>query len=198
MNVVAMTLLILPFAPAGASLSVDAVLRARRQRRDGHAGSPGPPSGAYNWPVKLLQFSFALMLFFAGWNKIRRGGLEWITTDHLRTTLLHHNLALRDGYVSPFVGPVVENPALWHVVAAAVVVTETAFVLIMFARRWWLRGLLLAGGAGFVLGLLLFMGFWNPELFLLIALFPHWNRILGRLRAARGVADPRIPAPVST
>lgn len=175
-NVLALMVLVLPFCRMGAALSVDAVLRKLR-------GRPTPVQAShFNWPVKLIQFSFAFMLFFAGWHKVVVGGPGWVLSDNLRNTLLYQNLLVRsETPASDLVMQVANTPVLWKAAAAAALLGELSFILIMFTRRWWARAALVGVGAGFLIGLDVFMGLPNPTLLWLLPVFVNWNWIAERL-----------------
>lgn len=179
-NALAMMLLVLPFARAGAALSIDSVVRQARGKICPSV-SPG-----FNWPVKLIQFSFAFMLFFAGWNKIVVGGPEWVFSENLRNTLMYQNFVVRgENPTAPVVYSIIHNPWLWKTVAAGVVLGEIAFVAIMFLRRWWQRVALLAVAAAFLLGLWVAMQLPNPTLLGLLPVFVDWNWVVQRLMPLR-------------
>lgn len=169
-NVLAMMLLVLPFARAGAALSVDSVIRRAR-------GEPRPTlSSDFNWPVKLIQFSFAFMLFFAGWSKLTTGGLGWVFSENLRNTLEYQNFVVREELPpAGILDPIIHNPWLWMTVAAGVVLGEICFIAIMFVRQWWQRLALLGVAAGFIVGLAVLMRLGNPTLLWLLPVFVNWN-----------------------
>jgi vitamin K-dependent gamma-carboxylase-like protein len=169
-NVLAMMLLVLPFARAGAALSVDSVIRRARGEM------PPKLSPDFNWPVKVIQFSFAFMLFFAGWSKVTTGGLSWVFSDNLRNTLEYQNFVVHEEVpTAGIVYPIVHNPWLWKAVAAGVVLGELSFIAIMFVRRWWQRLALLGVAAGFIVGLAVLMRLPNPTLLWLLPVFVDWN-----------------------
>jgi hypothetical protein len=168
-NVLAMMLLVLPFARAGASLSIDSVVRRARGRK-----SPGI-SPDFNWPVKLIQFSFAFMLFFAGWSKLTIGGVDWVFSDNLRNTLEYQNFVIAGSPTAGVVYPIIQHPWLWKSVASGVVLCEIGFIAIMFVRRPWQRLALLAVAGGFILGLWVMMRLGNPALLWLLPVFINWN-----------------------
>ena len=85
-HVLSVMLVLLALAPCGAALSV----HAWRRKRAGQA--PPQPSWQYGWPVKLLGFSYALMMFWAGYNKLAVSGMDWILSDNMRNMLLVQNL----------------------------------------------------------------------------------------------------------
>jgi hypothetical protein len=174
-NVLGMMLLVLPFARAGAALSVDSVVRRARRMAVPELSSD------FNWPVKLIQFSFAFMLLFAGWNKLVVGGLDWVFSDSLRNILVFQNFVVRGGRpTAGVVYPVIQHPWLWTAVAGGVVASELGFVAIMFVRRSWQRAALLAVGFGFVVSLGVVMQLPNPVLLALLLVFVNWNWVVER------------------
>jgi hypothetical protein len=74
----AIFLMVLPFAPVGARLSLDAWLR---RRRTGRAAGPAESSELLDtamWPLKLLHVLLALTYFSTGVTKLLSGGLAWM------------------------------------------------------------------------------------------------------------------------
>lgn len=92
----AIFLMTLPFAPAGAALSVDAL---RRHRRDGRAGGMEPPrSELAMWPLKLLHVLLAATYFSTGITKLLSGGLQWMNgytlQNHIFSDAINRDIAL--------------------------------------------------------------------------------------------------------
>jgi hypothetical protein len=176
-NVLAMMLLVLPFARTGASLSVDSLVRRARG-----AVSPGVASD-FNWPVKLIQFSFAFMLFFAGWNKVVVGGLDWVFSESFRNIVMYQSFVIQEAQPPAAVQTVVENPWLWQTIAALVVLGELGFIAIMFVRRTWQRVALLGVAVGFIFGLAVLMQLPNPTFLWLLPVFVNWNWVARKVTA---------------
>jgi uncharacterized membrane protein YphA (DoxX/SURF4 family) len=176
-NVLAMMLLVLPFARTGAALSVDSLVRRAR-------GTVTPDAASdFNWPVKLIQFSFAFMLLFAGWNKLVVGGPDWVFSESLRNIVLYQSFVVQESQPAAAVQPLVENPWLWQAVAAWVVLSELSFIAIMFVQRTWQRVALLGVAVGFILGLAVVMQLPNPTLLWLLPVFVNWNWVARKVTA---------------
>jgi hypothetical protein len=181
-NVLAMCVFLLPFAPAGAALSVDAWRAERR-------GAPFPDRDpSYGWVLLLCKIAFGLMLFFATMSKIKKGGWEWIDSQSLRNILLAQNYARPDVDPSPLVPWVAAEPWRWKLAAAGAVTTQFLFVFIVFIRNRWLKALWLSFGLGFLIGLDVMMRLPNPVLMILLGLFVPWADLLEWYRT-RSPAD---------
>jgi hypothetical protein len=177
-HVLGIALLVLPFVRSGDAWSVDALLRraAPRLRR-----AMPRRSWQYSWPVTAMQLGYALMFFFAGWNKLRTSGLDWAFSENMRNTLIYQNLLVRDWEgSSDFVKAVVsvDHMWIWYLLGAGGLFTELFFVGIVLFRRWkWVRRALLAAGVGLVVGLDQMMQLPNPVLLIMLLIFVDWNGI---------------------
>ncbi|MGB7159121.1 MAG: hypothetical protein WBD40_13715 [Tepidisphaeraceae bacterium] len=192
---IVLTMLILALARCGDAWSIDA-RRADRRRGDGRERSR-PTSGEYRWPIRMVWLLMCLIFCAAGVTKLLRSGVAWITSDHLRNTLIlaHHyyprpptDLGL---YLARF-------PRLCHVMAAGVIALELSFPLALVLKR--ARGPIVAATLLMQVGIGLLMGVWFLEFFLLYAFWVPWDRLgvrlgaaLTRLRdsAGRGARGPR-------
>jgi uncharacterized membrane protein YphA (DoxX/SURF4 family) len=83
--VFAIFLMVLAFAPSGASLSLDARLRRHRSRGKG-AEEPGSTDMA-SWPLKLAHVLLALTYFSTGITKVIFGGPAWVNGYTLQSYL---------------------------------------------------------------------------------------------------------------
>lgn len=73
--------LVLALAPAADVWSLDA------------RGRPAPPpSGSYGWAIRLLVAVTVATYFIAGFTKLQRSGLDWITSDTLRNFVAYDNV----------------------------------------------------------------------------------------------------------
>lgn len=71
---------------SGAAWSIDNLIRKRFSLK------PQPAkSGQYNWPMKMMAVTFALVFFGAGYSKLYRSGLPWIFSDNFSNLLLMHH-----------------------------------------------------------------------------------------------------------
>jgi|GEM_PF-2414014 len=175
-NVVGMCLLILPLVPSGAAWFVD----AWRRGRDGSGLSPH-----HTWPVKLCQLSFALMLFFATYNKLTKSGLEWIFSANLRNNILAQHWSVPSPDPNALAMWVAAEPWRYQAAALGAVVTQALFVLIVFFENKWLRAIWLSFGVGFVVGLHILMNLPNPILLVTMGIFLPWQAIAERVAARR-------------
>jgi hypothetical protein len=177
-------------ARGGDVLSVDALLRSRR----------GLPlldvPGGYQWSLRLVQLSVALMFAGAFFYKLTsgHGTLRWALSDNLRHQLLvRFDLAdlPRPALVQWMIDDVwrYRSAALLNLVAQLVPIFACLFV-----RRPWLRAVcgLAFVGETFALGLV--VGLWNPQWLPLAAVFVDWDWLIRRL-ASRPMPSPRAPDP---
>jgi len=74
----AIVLMLLAFAPSGESLSVDALIRRRRDRAAGRTTAPDERVQTAMWPLKLAHVLLAWGYFSTGITKIIFGGLDWV------------------------------------------------------------------------------------------------------------------------
>jgi hypothetical protein len=72
--VMAVAISVLALSPCGRVLSVDALVR---QRRQGAADDLFAMNEFAGWPLKLLQWFFVLMYLSAVWSKLSASGLDW-------------------------------------------------------------------------------------------------------------------------
>jgi hypothetical protein len=49
-------------------------------------------SGEYTWPIRVVWLFMTLIFFATGIAKLRWGGIEWVTTPHLGSTMRQHFL----------------------------------------------------------------------------------------------------------
>jgi hypothetical protein len=71
-------LMSLAFAPSGKSLSIDALIRRYRARRDGRTSDLVERSDTAMWPLKLAHVLLAMTYFSTGATKLLAGGLGWM------------------------------------------------------------------------------------------------------------------------
>lgn len=147
-HLVAVHLLVLAFAPAGAALAV----RARRPEAEEVSG----------WPLRLVSVATVLAYVVAGWAKLRLGGLEWLDGDTLRNQVANDNVrkALTGEWYSPAARLAVGFRAMWPVVAAATVLVELGAPVALLGGRW--RTAWVAAAWGFHLGVFVLMAITFP------------------------------------
>ena len=177
-------------ARGGDVLSIDALLRSRRGL------PPLDVPGGYQWSLRLVQLSVALMFAGAFFHKIAsgHGTLRWALSDNLR----HHLLVRFDLADLPrpaMVDWIIDD--VWRYRSAALLNLAgqvVPFLACIFVRRPWLRA---ACGLAFIvetLALGFVIGLWNPQWLPLAAVFIDWDRLILYL-ARRPVTAPREPGP---
>ena len=127
---------------AGDAWSLDALFaRARVASRGGAPVPPTPPpSGEYTWPSRMVWVAMALVFFAAGASKLRRSGLEWITSDSLAIHLMRAAYHVSDADpIGPFGLWIAQSTLLTRALAATTIVVEFAFPLALVSRyaRWF-------------------------------------------------------------
>lgn len=167
------------FSRAGDALSVDRFLR---NLRSGNREIV-EPSGEYRWPIQMIRIVLVLIFFLAGFAKLWSSGLEWITSDHLATTLI------RTQYTREVPIPIAEwiasMPWLCRLLAFSAIFWEVAAPVALFSV--WARALIIPSLLGMQIGIRLLMGddfsqfmalylFWVPWLALGAAVRTVWSR----------------------
>lgn len=144
--VFAIFLLALAFAPAGASLSVDALLRRRRgiEARD--------TTDVAAWPLKLAHVLLSMTYFSTGATKLLSGGLSWMNGYTLQTytfgDAIERNLPL-----GIWLG---QQHTLAVLLSVFTIFFETFFFVSLFSRRaapfFFLNGIFFQLGLYFAAG----------------------------------------------
>jgi hypothetical protein len=109
-------------SPAGAAWSLDARLRPVPVR-----------GGAYGWPVRTAMVVVAGAYFFSGLGKLFHAGPAWVTSGNLRWVLYAASDTQPDP--NPFALFVADRPVLAHLIAAATLVVELGFPLVLWRPR---------------------------------------------------------------
>jgi hypothetical protein len=119
-------------SPAGAAWSLDA-----RRRPDPPGGPKAPPrtppSVAFGWPVRTAMVVVAGAYFCSGLAKLLHAGLGWVTSDNLRWVL--YASSDTQPAPNPYALFVADRPALAHLLAAATLVVELGFPLVLWRPR---------------------------------------------------------------
>jgi hypothetical protein len=110
-------------APAGAAWSLD----ARRRR------APLGPSPMYGWPVRTAMVVVAGAYFFSGLAKLLHAGPAWVTSGNLRWVL--YAASDQQPVPNPYALFVADRPVLAHLLAAATLVVELGFPLVLWRPR---------------------------------------------------------------
>ena len=122
-------LLALPFAPVGARLSIDSLLRRLRQARSG--GDPLAVPERAPWaklPLLVTQITAALGYFFSGASKLVIGGWDWANGYTLQGIMLE--------YPSPWTEAMVGNVFLCRLMSFGLVFVQASFPLVFLPITW--------------------------------------------------------------
>lgn len=162
---------ILAASRAGDAFSVGAL------RRRGPAPAP---DAEYGWPLRAIQLILALAFLAAGIAKLRHAGLDWITTDNLRSRLLERDRAL---VPSKGFGDVLARfPLLCKATAFSTVAIELLYPLALASRR--ARAVLVPASLLMLLGFAAFFGPRFTTFAVLSAAWVPWERVVRRAPAA--------------
>jgi hypothetical protein len=123
-NDVLLLLCLVPLLPsrAGAAWSLDA-----RQRP---VAARGP---VFGWPVRTAMVAVAGAYFFSGLAKLLHAGPAWVASGNLRWVLYASSDSQPEP--NPFALFVADRPALAHLIAAATLVVELGFPLVLWRPR---------------------------------------------------------------
>jgi hypothetical protein len=178
----------LALSRAGDSVSLDALLAARRGR------SQPQPSWEYTWPIRFVWVAMALIFCAAGLSKLRHSGLDWILSDNLSLLLLRQQYHLSDGEPLTTWGVWVANHA-WAArgMAAVAVSVETLFPLALVSRA--ARLVLVPAGLAFLVGIRVLMGPTFEQFMMCYVFWIPWHRIVDAVVESRVVARSRAHAP---
>jgi hypothetical protein len=167
-------------SPAGAAWSLDARLRPHVRR-----------GGAYGWPVRTAMVVVAGAYFFSGLAKLLHAGPAWVTSGNLRWVLY----AASDTQPDPnrFALFVADRPVLAHLIAAATLLVELGFPLVLWRPRlaWVLVPAVVAMHAG--IGLAMHLDYSVMAATVLVVLV-DWPALADRLfPTGRGVTPGPVP-----
>jgi hypothetical protein len=134
-----------------------------------------PRASCSGWPVRTAMIAVALAYFFAGVQKWRYSGLSWVTSDNLRWILYASSDA--HAHANGLAIFVADRPLLAHALAAAALLLETSFPLVLLVPR--LRWLFLPGVVAMHVGILFAMGLdYTPQLLTVVIVFVNWPRVV--------------------
>jgi hypothetical protein len=170
-------LLALAFAPSGDNLSLDAVLRRRRDIADANRDEPRMTDSA-TWPLRLAHVLLALTYFSTGMTKVLGGGPRWLNGYTLQTYIL--NDAVSRGF--PFGIWLAQHHTLCVALSVFTILFEVFFFLSLVFP--WTAPFWFIGGVFFHIGLYEAAGHdFFQHIVLLIALFvctaPAWWQTWG-------------------
>jgi hypothetical protein len=143
-------------------------------------------SARYGWPVRTAAVVVAGAYFFAGLAKLVNSGPAWVTSDNLRWALY----ASGDSGVALFVA---DRPWLSHLLAAATLLLELGFPLVLlFPRTAWL---FVPGAVALHTGIWLAMGLdYSAQAATVVVVFVNWPSLVAaverRLELEPGSAQP--------
>jgi Vitamin K-dependent gamma-carboxylase len=169
-------LMVLPLAPAGARLSLDAL---RQRRRAGGAAEPPQTSDLAIWPLKLIHILLAWTYFSAGISKLIHSGARWLNGY----TLQGHTFtdAIERGH--PLGIWLAQQHALAVALSFFTIALEVGFFVSLFLPR--LAPLFILAALSFQIGLYATAGydFFQSMVLLTLLLFflrPEWWQGLSR------------------
>ena len=113
------------------------------------------PSREHGWPVRTAIVVTALIYFFAGYHKLRRSGLDWVTGDNMRY-ILRWGPAIGEPALPKVSDRIADSPLASHLTAAMLLGVELAFPLVIWWR--WLRPWLALAAAGLHVGTWFLLG----------------------------------------
>lgn len=172
---------ILALGPAGHALSVDAVLRRRRQ-------SVGPQGRMAGWPILLIQWLFVLIYLSGVLSKlVLHGGLDWLNGYTLQYYLIGDSL--RHGTL---LGLWFSQHHLLVMISQYIVIAiQGTFVLTVIYPK--LRWIYVPMAIGFHIANSVFLGAHFPQwIALLTAVFIPWRHVfdmVGRHWTTRASGD---------
>ena len=134
------------------------------------------PSREHGWPVRVAIVITALIYFFAGYHKLRRSGIDWVTGDNMRY-ILRWGPAIGEPALPSVADRIADSPLASHLTAAMLLGVELAFPLTI----WWhrLRPWLALAAAGLHVGtwFLLGLDYWAWALAVPILLI-DWSTVV--------------------
>jgi hypothetical protein len=128
-------------APAGAAWSLRPGGPKAPRPTGGPPGGPPDPPGrtppspgvAYGWPVRTAMVVVAGAYFFSGLAKLLHTGPAWVTSGNLRWVL--YASSDQQPAPNPYALFVADRPVLAHLLAAATLVVELGFPLMLWRPR---------------------------------------------------------------
>jgi hypothetical protein len=165
--------LILALSRCGDVISLDKLRRTR---------PPPPPSAEYRWPIRMVWLLMAVVFFTAGATKLRRGGLEWITSGTFASILVSKHYD-PDPPIVPWGLMIAQVAPLTFALAAGSVLLELSMPLALFSRR--ARIVLPAMLFLMQLGIGLLMNVWFLQFVLVYVFWVPWERVLHAIKHCR-------------
>lgn len=113
------------------------------------------PSRENGWPVRVAIVVAALIYFFAGYHKLRRSGIDWVTGENMRY-ILRWGPAIGEPALPSVSDRIADSPLASQLTAAMLLGVELAFPLVIWWRR--LRPWLALAAAGLHVGTWFLLG----------------------------------------
>jgi uncharacterized membrane protein YphA (DoxX/SURF4 family) len=177
---------VLAVSPAGAMLSVDSLLAARRRADTGDVEPPRPHL-RYALPLRFVWLFMGMIYFFPGLWKVWELGLrEWVLSDNLRFVM--YQKWSEFGAWTPWLR-IDEFPLLYRTAALGTVIFELSFIFLVFFPTG--RIIALVSGLLFhnMTNAFMRISFWHLQP--MYASFVDWDRVL------RGAAEWMRVRPIS-
>jgi Vitamin K-dependent gamma-carboxylase len=150
--------------PVSDAWSVD----ARRMK-----GQPLRSSVRYGWPVRAAMVVAAGAYFLAGLAKVMNSGPAWVTSENMRWILYGSG-------DSPWAFFIADRPWLAHVVAAATLLVELGFPLVLWRPKtaWFF----VPAAVGLHSGIWLAMGLdYSAQAATVVVVFTNWPALVRRI-----------------
>jgi hypothetical protein len=149
-------------------------------------------TGAYRWPLVLIQLLLAQIYLFAGYSKLVRAGLGWVSADNLRRWLLVFSQQDQVVVFHGLGGWIADRPAVALAAAVFAMLLDLGFILAVFwpKARWIVLPAALAFHTGIVLSMnIVFLNL--PQLLV----FVDWEAIARRAGSRRAGGAVLRPSP---
>jgi vitamin K-dependent gamma-carboxylase-like protein len=146
---------------------------------------PASPSSEYQWPLRLIQVLLCQVYFIAGFSKLARAGIGWISSENMRGWLLVFGQQDQISVYRPLTLWLADRPlACWAIAVSAIALDLGLIAIVVWPR---LRAWLLTTALAFHAGILLTMGIFFLNIPQLLV-FVDWAALSEkrRDRVARG------------
>lgn len=181
-NDLVLTLCLLPLLAAGGAATAAWSVGAGRR------GSGTGVGEAYGWPVRLAMTIVALAYLFAGLQKLRYSGLDWVTSDNMRWILYASSDAA--AHPNPLALFIADHAWMAHLLAGVTLAIELTFPVVLF--RPALCWIYLPAIVALHVGIRLAMGLdYSAQWLTAVIVFVDWVALsawLGRRARPRTVA----------
>jgi hypothetical protein len=174
-------------APAGAAWS----LRPGGPKAPRPSGrTPPGPGVAYGWPVRTAMVVVAGAYFFSGLAKLVHAGPAWVTSGNLRWVL--YASSDQQPVPNPYALFVADRPVLAHLLAAATLVVELGFPLVLWRPR--LAWLFLPAAVAMHVGIWLAMHLnYSAMAATAVLVMVDWPAVVDRRRQAPATGERPVP-----